>query len=77
MLFFRSEERLRDWCLTARYPLRPMVRIDQLWELAREWYATRLLPDSRRPPPEEMRRIFGRVGLTGDFWDPQAEASGG
>ena len=74
MLFFRSEERIRDWCLATRYPLRPLVRIDQLWELAREWYSTRLQPDARRPPPDEMRRIFGRIGLTGDFWDPQADA---
>lgn len=76
MLFFRSEERIREWCLTTHSPLRPLVRIDQLWELAREWYSTRLQPDARRPPPDEMRRIFGRIGLTGDFWDPQADAFG-
>jgi hypothetical protein len=77
MLFFRSEERVREWCTTTGHPLRPLVRIDQLWGLAREWYSTRLRPDSRRPQPAEMRQIFGRLGLVGDFWDPQSDAFGG
>jgi len=51
--------------------------MDQLWELAREWYSTRLQPESRRPQPAEMRRIFARLGLAGDFWDPQSDAFGG
>jgi len=76
MLFFRSDERVREWCSTTRYPLRPMVRMEQLWELAREWYSTRLQPESRRPQPAEMRQIFGRLGLGGDFWDPQSDAFG-
>jgi hypothetical protein len=76
MLFFRSEERVLDWCTAKGYPLRPLVTIAQLWELAREWYATRLRPDSRRPQPDEMRQIFARIGLTGAFWDPQADVFG-
>jgi hypothetical protein len=51
--------------------------MDQLWELAREWYWTRLQPGSRRPGPAEMRQIFARIGLVGDFWDPQSDAFGG
>jgi hypothetical protein len=77
MLFFRSEERVREWCSSNGHPLRPLVRLDQLWQLAREWYATRLSPDSRRPQPAEMRQIFGRIGLVGDFWDPQSDVFGG
>jgi len=45
--------------------------MDQLWELAREWYSTRLQADSRRPQPAEMRQIFGRLGLVDEFWNPQ------
>lgn len=74
MLFFRSEERVRDWCAAHEYPLRPLVRMDQLWNLASTWYATRLQPTSRRPQPAEMRRIFADIGLVGDFWDPEADA---
>ena len=74
MLFFRSEERVREWCRSKDVPLRPLVSLDQLWVLAREWYATRLQPDSRRPAPAEMRAIFARLGLAGDFWDPTADS---
>jgi hypothetical protein len=76
MLFFRSEERVREWCSSTGHPLRPLVKMDQLWELAREWYSTRLQPDSRRPQPGEMRQILGRLGLVGDFWDPQSDVFG-
>ena len=73
MLFFRSEDMVREWCRREGIPVRPLVRIDQLWELALAWYATRLEPTSRRPQPAEMRAIFGRIGLTGDFWDPESD----
>ena len=74
MLFFRSEERVREWCQARGVPVKPMVSIAQLWGLAHAWYGTRLQPDSRRPHPDEMRAIFSRLGLTGDFWDPQADS---
>ena len=76
MLFFRSEERVREWCRDQGYPLRPLVRIDQLWELATAWYASRLQATSRRQQPAEMRQIFAGLGLSGDFWDPQSDRFG-
>ena len=76
MLFFRSEENVREWCRVNGFPVRPLVRIDQLWELASTWYATRLQPDSRRPQPHEMLEIFARIGLTGAFWDPESDRFG-
>jgi hypothetical protein len=48
--------------------------MDQLWVLAKTWYATRLAPEARRPSPAEMRGIFAGIGLTGPFWDPEARA---
>ena len=76
MLFFRSEELLREWCTAHDYPLRPLVTIDQLWKLAMTWYSTRLQADSRRPQPDEMRAIFAGLGLEGDFWDPKSDRFG-
>ncbi|HKQ57375.1 MAG TPA: hypothetical protein VJY35_05870 [Candidatus Eisenbacteria bacterium] len=76
MLFFRSEEHVRRWCTANRHPVRPIVSMEQLWGLSAIWYATRLQADSRRPQPEEMRRIFGGLGLTGDFWDPESDRFG-
>ena len=77
MLFFRSEERVQQWCRAQDYVQRPIVRMDQLWMLAKTWYSTRLQPDSRRPQPAEMREIFARCGLKDSFWDPEADSFGG
>ena len=73
MLFFRSEERVRAWCRERSEPVRPLVRMDQLWRLSVAWYSTRLDPDSRRPGPAEMRAIFAGLGLTDAFWDPESD----
>ena len=73
MLFFRSEEQVNAWCAANGLPRRPIVSLAQLWELSVAWYSTRLTPDARRPGPEEMRRIFGDVGLDGPFWDPASD----
>jgi hypothetical protein len=76
MLFFRSEERVRQWCEANGSPVRPLVSLGQLWGLAEAWYSSRLQPDSRRPQPGEMREIFARLGLAGAFWDPASDEFG-
>jgi hypothetical protein len=76
MLFFRSEECVREWCAEHDYPMRPLVTMDKLWKLAKTWYSTRLQQNSRRPQPDEMRSIFTGLGLEGDFWDPQSDGFG-
>ena len=74
MLFFRSEEHVNEWCQATGLPRRPLVTLTQLWHLSVAWYANRLTPEARRPAPSEMVAIFARIGLTGPFWDPQADA---
>jgi hypothetical protein len=76
MLFFRSEERVHQWCAARGQPMRPLVRMDQLWALATTWYSTRLQENSRRPKPGEMTAIFAGIGLEGDFWDPRSDRFG-
>ena len=76
MLFFRSEEMVRSWCVTHDYPMRPLVTMDQLWQLSTIWYGNRLQEDSRRPQPDEIREIFAGIGLEGDFWDPKSDSFG-
>jgi hypothetical protein len=76
MLFFRSEDQVRAWCRMRGVEPRPLVSMAQLWGLAVHWYSTRLEPDSRRPGPDEMRRIFAELGLRDAFWDPQAGVFG-
>lgn len=70
MLFFRSEEHVDSWCKQNQVPRRPIVSIDQLWQLALNWYENRLRTDSQRPASDEIISIFDRIGLSGPFWDP-------
>jgi hypothetical protein len=76
MLLFRSEETVDRWCEANRVPRRPIINLDQLWQLAQTWYGTRLTVESRRPAPEEMAGIFAAIGLEGPFWDPKADEWG-
>jgi len=76
MLLFRSEETVGGWCNARGLPKRPLVSLDQVWVLAREWYENRLTVDSRRPGSDEMVDIFARIGLTGPFWDPKSDRRG-
>jgi len=73
MLFFRSEEHVDQWCKANRVMKRPLISIDQLWQLAVTWYGNRLTLESRRPAPEEMVQIFSEIGLEGPFWDPKSD----
>jgi hypothetical protein len=73
MLLFRSEETVQQWCEAHHLPMRPIVNLHQLWQLAQTWYSNRLTEESRRPAPDEMVKIFAQIGLTGPFWDPKAD----
>ena len=73
MLFFRSEEHVNQWCQANGVSKRPLVSLDQLWQLAVNWYGNRLTVESRRPGPDEMVRIFSDIGLIGPFWDPKSD----
>jgi hypothetical protein len=73
MLLFRSEETVDRWCESRRTLRRPLVNLDQLWQLSVAWYANRLTIESRRPAPDEMVSIFASIGLTGPFWDPKSD----
>jgi hypothetical protein len=73
MLLFRSEETVRLWCAAHQIPQRPLINLEQLWQLAVHWYANRLTVESRRPAPDEMLSIFASIGLTGPFWDPKSD----
>jgi hypothetical protein len=73
MLFFRSEEHVEQWCKANEVTKRPLVSLDQLWQLAATWYGNRLTVESRRPAPDEMVKIFSGIGLEGPFWDPNSD----
>lgn len=72
MLLFRSEEHVNQWCADRRLPRRPILSLEQLWQMALAWYQNRLTIESRRPGAAEITQIFARLGLTDPFWDPKA-----
>lgn len=76
MLFFRSEEAVREWCAGRGSVVRPLVTMEQLWGLSTTWYGSRLQEYSRRPGPDEMRQIFAGLGLEGGFWDARSDSFG-
>jgi hypothetical protein len=76
MLLFRSEETVDLWCEARKIRRRPLINLEQLWQLAVYWYANRLTVESRRPAPDEMVSIFASIGLTGPFWDPKSDQWG-
>lgn len=39
-----------------------------VYELGRDWYATRLALDYEPATPEQAQALFAAHGLTGDFW---------
>ena len=73
MLIFRSEDHVNRWCMDRGIPRRPLISLEQLWQLAVAWYENRLTTESRRPAPEEMVQIFAGLGLVGPFWDPRSD----
>jgi hypothetical protein len=73
MLLFRSEKHVNRWCEERSIARRPLVSLEQLWQLAVAWYANRLTVESRRPDADEMVEIFAGVGLDDPFWDPKSD----
>jgi hypothetical protein len=72
MLLFRSEEHIDRWCKQWNRPRGGTLSLAQGWKLAQFWYGDRLDPkwhaESAPEVEEEFRRLFARIGVTGDFW---------
>jgi len=68
MLAFETEAQIDDWC--ERHDVRKgeVVPINQVWELARHWYGNYLEDTWTRKTAEYAESIFGKVGLSGEFW---------
>ena len=68
MLAFRSEAHVDRWCEQRRIERGATFAPEQLWRLARAWYADRMSPSWRRRSPDEAEALFAEIGLAGDFW---------
>lgn len=65
---FRSEREIDAWCERHHLPKGGMMRIDQLWRFAQDWYGGYIDTPWRKRSPDEIRSLFDRNGLTGPFW---------
>lgn len=68
MLLFRSEGHLDRWSETRGVGRGAILSSEQIWGLARAWYADRLSETWRRKTVDEGEAAFAGLGLTGDFW---------
>lgn len=68
MLFFRSEETLKQWLASRHAERGAVLSIPQLWELSQRWYHNRLASEYHGRTIEQVQEIFKEVGLTSEFW---------
>lgn len=68
ILLFKSEEEVDRWCKNHDITKGTVLPIEQAWRLAKVWYGDYLDPNWKRKTPEEVKRIFKDLGLTGSFW---------
>ena len=68
MVFLRSEEHLGRWLDANGWEPGATVPAQQMNDLARAWWWSRLDPGWRPRSADESQAILGSVGLVGDFW---------
>lgn len=68
MSAFRSEAEVRTWLTATGRELGALISPQVLYELGRDWYATRLDLDWQPATAERASAMFAAHGLTGEFW---------
>jgi hypothetical protein len=68
MLFFRSEESLKQWLESKQLKRAAVFSLPQIWDLSQRWYHNRMSPDYRGRTADQVQEIFEEAGLTSEFW---------
>ena len=68
MLLFRDEEHAKAWRDARGIDTGASMPLQIGWELAKAWYADTMNADWHWRTAAEAETIFGRLGLTGEFW---------
>jgi hypothetical protein len=66
---FADEAGVDPWCARHAMKRGAVMRMDQLWRFASDWYGAYLSRPWRKRTPEEVRDLFTAHGLTGPFWE--------
>jgi hypothetical protein len=56
------------WCARHALPKGAVLAMPALWAFASDWYGRHLEQPWRKRSLDEVRALFARHGLTGDFW---------
>lgn len=65
---FASETEIGPWCERHALPRGHVMGLEALWRFASDWYGDYLRKPWRKRSAAEVRALFDRHGLTGDFW---------
>ena len=68
MTAFRSEADIHSWLLATGREIGALVTPQVLYELGREWYATRMDLDWQPSTADAATAMFAAHGLVGEFW---------
>ncbi len=68
ILAFRSEDELHAWLAAHAYAQGGMVSAQTVYELGRDWYATRINLDFQPATPDQAQATFARHDPVGGFW---------
>jgi len=67
-LLFRSESEIDAWRRRHGRKRGAVLKLSQVWELAKRWYQDRMAPDFRGRTAAEAQAIFRALGLNEEFW---------
>ena len=65
---FHAEADVDPWCARHALPRGAVLTMPALWAFASDWYGKHLDQPWRKRSLEEVRALFARHGLTGEFW---------
>lgn len=60
---------MRRWIGASGYAIGTIVPLDQVWRLAKAWYADPRREDWRPRTRAESQAVLASVGLQGSFWE--------
>ena len=65
---FVSEGEVDAWCARHDLPRGAVLSMPQLWRFAGDWYGGYVREPWKKRTAGQIREVFERNGLTGDFW---------
>lgn len=65
---FRLEAEIDRWCARHNLPRGAIIPLPRMWSFAADWYGTYLRAPWRKRSAEQVKALFAKHGLQGEFW---------